>query len=107
MPKQIWALFAIVVASGGAAMAQGMPRDESPTQNVRESQQYEQLLCRNPGFRAQRIQKECSSLNDPQLHASCVASFNCNPAAARGGGDEPPAPARHRRRHRTPQPNPQ
>jgi hypothetical protein len=29
----------------------------------------------NSSFRANRINKECGPINDPQLHASCVASF--------------------------------
>jgi hypothetical protein len=44
-------------------------------QNVRESQQYEQLLHSNPGFRDARIHKECDPITDPQLHNSCLATF--------------------------------
>lgn len=49
---------------------------QSPRQNVIESKQYEQLLRTNPAFRKARMQKECGSINDPQLHQSCLASFN-------------------------------
>ena len=48
----------------------------SARQNVIESKQYEQLLRTNPAFRKARMQKECGSINDPQLHQSCLASFN-------------------------------
>jgi hypothetical protein len=55
------------------------PGDESGSwsaqQNVIESKRYEQLLRTNPAFRRARMQKECGSINDPQLHQSCVASF--------------------------------
>ena len=50
---------------------------ESPSaqQNVLESKQYEQLLRKNPAFRQARMKKECGPITDPQLHQSCVASF--------------------------------
>jgi hypothetical protein len=48
----------------------------SAQQNVIESKQYEQLLRTNPAFRRARMQKECGSINDPQLHQSCIASFD-------------------------------
>jgi hypothetical protein len=55
------------------------PGDESQPwsaqQNVIQSKQYEQQLRTNPGFRKARMQKECGSINDPQLHQSCLASF--------------------------------
>jgi hypothetical protein len=47
----------------------------SAQQNVIESKQYAQLLRTNPAFRRARMQKECGSINDPQLHQSCIASF--------------------------------
>lgn len=47
----------------------------SARQNVIESRQYEQLLRTNPAFRQARMRKECGSITDPQLRASCLASF--------------------------------
>ena len=47
----------------------------SPQQNVVESKQYEQLLRTNPAFRQARMKKECRPITDPQLHESCIASF--------------------------------
>ena len=41
----------------GTAWAQ-TPKNESAQQNVKESQQYESLVCSNPGFRAKRIAQE-------------------------------------------------
>jgi hypothetical protein len=64
----------------GSAWAQ-RGGNESAEQNVRQSQQYESLVCSNPSFRAKRIQQECGPITDPQLHQSCVASFECGSGA--------------------------
>ena len=48
----------------------------SPQQNIIESKQYEHLLRTNPAFRQARMRKECGSITDPQLHQSCIASFD-------------------------------
>jgi hypothetical protein len=59
--------------------AQANPHDNlgpSPTrQNLRDSQRYEAVVHSNSGYRASRVKKECGPITDPQLHASCVASF--------------------------------
>ena len=44
-------------------------------QNVRDSQRYEALVQTNPGFRANRMHKECGPIDDPQMRTDCVASF--------------------------------
>jgi hypothetical protein len=58
---------------------QANPHDNSgpsPTrQNLRDSQRYEAVVHSNSGYRASRVKKECGPITDPQLHASCVASF--------------------------------
>ena len=69
---------AALIAASGTALAQSRAND-SAEQNVRASRQYESLLCTNPAFRAKRIAQECGPLSDPQLHQSCVASFECGP----------------------------
>ena len=79
---------AAILAFAGPLSAAQMPRDESAAANVRESQQYEQLLRSNPAFRAKRIKEECGPITDPQMHQQCVASFG------------PGAPARRVVRHR-------
>jgi len=73
-------MFALaLMASAGAALAQSpAPVNETPQQNVRASQQYQQLTCTNPAFRAHRIEKECGPLQGSQFYDSCVASFSCN-----------------------------
>ena len=45
-------------------------------QNVIDIKRYEQLLRTNPAFRQARMRKECGSITDPQLHQSCLASFD-------------------------------
>ena len=67
---------ALISACGGA-LAQA-PDNETPQQNVKASQQYQQLICTNAAFRANRIEKECGSLQGSQFYDSCVASFNCD-----------------------------
>src|SRR6476661_5553997 len=83
------ALLAMSIATGGTASAQSRA-GESAEQNVRASRQYESLLCSNPAFRAKRIAQECGPVTDPELHQSCVASFDCGPPK-RGSQKAPPS----------------
>jgi hypothetical protein len=80
-----------LIASAGTAWAQR--GSESASQNVRESQQYEALVCTNAAFRAKRIQQECGPLQGSQLYDSCVASFQCGPGgpSARHWRKAPPS----------------
>jgi hypothetical protein len=68
------------------------PGDVSPTwsprQNVIESKQYDRLLETNPAFRQARMRKECGPITDPELHQSCLASFNQSEPAV--GSSAPP-----------------
>ena len=91
MPRQVsWALAtALALALSGGVSAQQTPPDPGAAANVRQSQIYEQVLHGNPSFRAKRMQQECGPVTDPELHASCVASF---------GGDGAP-PSRKSRQH--------
>ena len=76
MPKLLpGCLAAILMIAASAALA--APRSDSAESNVRESQQYEQLLCTNAAFRNKRIAQECGPLTDRMLHENCVASFQC------------------------------
>jgi hypothetical protein len=47
-------------------------------QNVIDSKAYERLLATNPAFRQQRKRIECGPITDPELHQSCLASFERN-----------------------------
>ena len=47
----------------------------SATRNVRDSERYESVVRSNPNFRAVRERKECGPIDDPRMHADCVASF--------------------------------
>jgi hypothetical protein len=84
------ALFAtLMVTAAGLAAAQAPPVTSPPfpasapmptnnpeaLANVRESKQYNAVMRSNPAFRQKRMQQECGPITDPQLHASCVASF--------------------------------
>jgi hypothetical protein len=62
--------------AGPAVAQQGGNSDAQ--QNVRASQQYEQLLCTNPKFRATRIAKECGPLQGSQFYDNCVHTFDCH-----------------------------
>ena len=70
-----------VAAHPAAAQSSG---NDSAAQNVRESQQYEQLVCSNPAFREKRMREECGPITDQQLRESCLASFNCGPGGPTG-----------------------
>ena len=70
-----------VAAPPASAQSAG---NETAAQNVRQSQIYDQLVCTNPSFREQRMRIECGSITDPQLHQSCLASFNCGPGGPTG-----------------------
>ena len=84
MPGRFWVCLAAaaLIAVAGTASAQSRP-SESADQNVRASRQYESLVCSNPAFRAKRIAQECGPVSDPELHQSCVASFDCGTAGRR------------------------
>ena len=72
-----------IIAAAFPVCAQS-PRNESAAQNVRESQQYEQLVCSNPAFRERRMREECGPIADPQLRQNCMASFDCGPGGPSG-----------------------
>jgi hypothetical protein len=73
-------VFAVALIGGaGVALAQTPAgHDETPQQNVKASQQYQQLTCKNAAFRQHRIDKECGPLQGSQFYDSCVASFTCD-----------------------------
>jgi hypothetical protein len=75
---------ALVGATVGASAQSPSPGTETPQQNVKASQQYDQLACSNPAFRKNRIEKECGPLQGSQFYNSCAASFSCDkqPSAA-------------------------
>ncbi len=89
MPRLFWSCLAAALIAAGPALA--APRSESAEQNVRESEQYERLLCTNPSFRAKRIAQECGPITDRQMHDNCVASFQCGGPPARRSNRAPPS----------------
>jgi hypothetical protein len=64
------------VVSNEPQASRGDFGDWSPRRNVIESARYERLLQTNMGFRQARMRQECGPINDPQLHAQCLASFD-------------------------------
>jgi hypothetical protein len=74
--KGIFAGAGIVLALGLAAPA--FAQQGEGQQNVRASEQYEQLLCTNPKFRATRIAKECGPLQGSEFYDNCVHTFDCH-----------------------------
>jgi hypothetical protein len=83
MPSYSSMIPAVVLLLAAAAPASAQ-RDPSAAANVRQSEQYEQVLRSNPGFRAQRMKLECGPINDPQLHQQCVDSFGGGGAPSKG-----------------------
>jgi hypothetical protein len=77
-------VLALTGAAAGAPAQTPSPGNETPQQNVKESQQYDQLTCSNPAFRKHRIDKECGPLQGSDFYDACVASFDCGkqPSAA-------------------------
>ncbi len=85
---------AALIFAAGSALAQSTG-NESASQNVQQSQQYERLLCTNPGFRAKRIAQECGPLQGSQFYLGCVASFQCGAARHRPSHKTPPSERIH------------
>jgi len=73
---------AATAGAQGAGNPAAPPADQTPQQNVRASQQYQQLVCTNAAFRAKRIAQECGPLQGSQFYDGCVASFNCDKPAS-------------------------
>ena len=65
----------VVITNGPQTDPGDGSRSWSAPQNIRDGQRYEALVHSNNSFRAHRIRQECGPINDPRLHADCVASF--------------------------------
>ena len=89
-------LFAVMLmGAAGTALAQApaVTGNESPDQNVKASQQYQQLVCTNKAFRQHRIDKECGPLQGSQFYDGCVASFDCGGKQPTGANWRQPPPS--------------
>jgi hypothetical protein len=72
----VTAALLIMTAAGMAAAQAPLPTNNPEAMaNVRASKQYSAVIRSNPAFRQKRLQQECGPITDPQLHASCIASF--------------------------------
>jgi hypothetical protein len=87
---RIYLVAAGLIAAATGAWAQSAA-NQGAEQNVRQSQQYEALLCSNPAFRAKRIAQECGPLQGSQFYAGCLASFQCGAARAPHWRQTPPS----------------
>ena len=79
MPRSLLAGVAAVLIGGFAAAAGAQPMPTDPECRSRMSARAGNTSRRsdkNSSFRAKRLEQECGPITDPQLHASCVASFN-------------------------------
>lgn len=86
----------VALALAAPASAQQQPAGNSEAQqNVRQSEQYQQLVCSNAKFRATRIAKECGPLQGSQFYDSCVQSFNCGNQPAVNPRAVPPSERMH------------
>jgi hypothetical protein len=63
------------LVTNGPQASRGDFGEWSATRNNIESQRYDRLVQTSPAFRQARMRKECGPISDPQLHASCIASF--------------------------------
>jgi hypothetical protein len=79
-----WLVVAGWMAAAASPVSAQPAGNASAAQNVRESQQYEQLVCTNPAFRERRMREECGPIADPQMRQNCLASFNCGPGGTTG-----------------------
>jgi hypothetical protein len=68
----------LVFGAATAAAQAPAPTDPTARMNVQQSAQYERALRTNKAFREKRMQQECGSIDDPALHASCIASFQAD-----------------------------
>jgi hypothetical protein len=85
-------VFAVLLTTTAVGASTQVKAEETPNQNVKASQQYQQLTCTNAAFRANRIAKECGPLQGSQFYDSCVASFNCsNPPSGANWRQAPPS----------------
>jgi hypothetical protein len=84
---QAAAVAALMITAAASAQAQPqapMPQNNpAAAANVKQSEQYSALLRSNPAFRRQREKIECGPIQDSQLRASCIASFEAYAAPAK------------------------
>jgi hypothetical protein len=89
----VFAALGVLAVAGpvGAQPNAPLPKNNPEAMaNVRQSQQYSAALRSNPAFRKKREALECGPITDPQLHASCIASFE-NPPPAPNLRQAPPS----------------
>jgi hypothetical protein len=77
------AALAAALLIGGAALAQtmGEPANQTADQNQKATQQYNNMVGSNAGFRNSRMHKECDPIEAPDLKQQCMSSFGNSPSS--------------------------
>jgi hypothetical protein len=75
---------ALVLAAPAWAQSSSEPANQTPDQNQKMSQQYQGMVGANPGFRTNRMHKECDPISAPDLKQQCMSSFGASNSGAMG-----------------------
>jgi len=92
----------LLLAAPAWAQSSSEPANQTPDQNQKMSRQYQGMVSSNPGFRTNRMHKECDSISTPDLKQQCMSSFGASSSGAMGNmgamGSKPaPLPAQPKR----------
>lgn len=88
---------ALLLAAPAWAQSSTEPTNQTPAQNQKMSQQYQGMVSSNPGFRTNRMHKECDGIASPDLKQQCMSSFDTGSSGAMGNMGAKPAPAAPKR----------
>ena len=66
------------------AWAQNESSNETPAQNQKMSQQYQNMVGGSAGFRTERMHKECDPIVSQDLKQQCMSSFGASNSGAMG-----------------------
>jgi len=75
---------ALLLAAPAWAQSASEPSNQTPEQNQKMSQQYQGMMSANPGFRTNRMHKECDSIASADLKQQCMSSFGASNSSAMG-----------------------
>ena len=75
---------ALLLAAPAWAQSSTEPANQTPAQNQKMSRDYEGMVTSNPGFRTNRMHKECDSIAAPDLKQQCMSSFGATSSGAMG-----------------------
>ena len=84
MTRLLSASLAAALLLAVPAWAPSAPANETPAQNQKMSQQYQNMVASSPGFRTERMHKECDPITAPDLKQACMSSFGASSSGAMG-----------------------